>query len=139
MCLCDIYDEVALSVYHDFAAAFAAARGWRDALRTAAVTLLRRMASRPAEARLCFAEIPRGDHELLRRRVASRGRLVHLFVRELGKRRDDAEAVQMQLELLIGASFHAIAAAVAKDRVADLEALAPELEARACVFEPVAA
>lgn len=138
-CLYDTYEEIALSVYHDFAGAFAAERGWRDGLHMATVTLLRRMAARPAEARLCFTEILHGDHELLRRRDASRARLVRLFLRERGKRCGDADAVQMQLELLIGASFQAIAAAVAEDRVVDLEELAPELKERASVFEPVTA
>lgn len=138
-CLYDTYEEVAASIYEDFAAAFAAVSGWRDALRRVSVTLLSRMAAHPAEARLCFAEILQGDYELLRRREASRRRLVQLFVTELGKRRDEPELFEMQLELLIGAGFQAIAAAVAEDRVAELESLASELESRAFVFEPVAA
>jgi len=139
VCLYDTYEEVASSIRQDFVRAFAAEPGWRNALRLASDTLLRRMAANPAEARLCFAEIFRGGHELLRRRETSRRRLVELFVVELGKRRDRPELLRTQLELLIGAGFQAIAAAVAEDRVAMLETLAPELETRAFVFDPVAA
>jgi hypothetical protein len=137
-CLYDTYDAVALSIYEDFERAFATEPGWRDALRLAGTTLLDRMAARPAEARLCFAEVIRGDHELLRRREASRRRLHVLFVRELGRRRDQAELFEMQLELLIGAGFQAIAAAVAGDRIERLPTLNVELESRALVFESVA-
>jgi hypothetical protein len=138
-CLYDTYEEVALSIYRDFAWAFGAVEGWRNALRLASRTLLRRLAADPAQARLCFAEILHGDYELLRRREVSRRRLLDLFVTELGRRREHPEQFRMQLELLLGAGFQAIAAAVADDRIAELETLAPELESRAFVFEPVAA
>jgi hypothetical protein len=138
-CLYDTYEEVALSIYRDFEWAFGATQGWRNALRLAASTLLQRMANAPAEARLCFAEILQGDYELLRRREASRRRLVELFVSELGRRREDPELFRMQLELLIGAAFQTIAASVADDGTAQLEGLSSELESRAFVFEPVAA
>jgi hypothetical protein len=139
LCLYQTYDEVALSIYRDFERCFAAERGWRDGLRLAASTLLGRMAARPAEARLCFAEILRGDCELLRHREASRRRLHDLFMRELGKRCEQPGLFAIQLELLIGAEFQAIAAAVGEDHISQLPALDAELESRAHVFEPVAA
>jgi hypothetical protein len=139
LCLYATYEAVAASIRQDFVWAFAEVPGWRNALRLASATLLRRMARNPAEARLCFAEILRGDYELLRRRETSRRSLVELFVAELGRRREEPELLRTQLELLIGAGFQAIATAVAEDRVASLEALAPELETRAFVFEPVMA
>jgi AcrR family transcriptional regulator len=135
-CLYATYDEVAGDIYEEFAAALASERGWYDALRAGGVALMRRLSARPAEARLCFAEIFRGDLELLRRREASRRRMVGLFVRELGRRRDEPELFRVQLELLIGASFQAIATAVSERRVEELERLMPELESRAYVFEP---
>jgi AcrR family transcriptional regulator len=138
-CLYDTYDEVARSIYQDFRAAFASEPGWRNALRLASRTLLRRLVDRPAEARLCFAEILHGDYELLRRRELNRRRLVGLFVGELRRRCDYPEPYGMQIELLIGASFQAIAGAVAEGRLADYQRLAAELESRAVVFEPVAA
>jgi hypothetical protein len=135
-CLYATYDAVALSIYEDFAHAFAAETGWRKGLRRAGVTLLKRLSARPAEARLCFVEVLYSDHELRRRREANRRRLVDLFVSELGRRRDHPERFRMQLELLIGAGFHAIAHAVARGKVDKLAALEPELATRAFVFEP---
>jgi AcrR family transcriptional regulator len=139
-CLCDTYEEVARRIYEDFAAAFAAEQGWRDALRVATTTLVRRMAAFPNEGRLCFAEILQGDYELLRRREASRQRLLRLFSRELKRRCDYPEPVTMQLELLIGGGFQAIASAVAEDRLlTESETLAADLESRMFVFDLVAA
>jgi AcrR family transcriptional regulator len=136
-CLYETYEEVSRGVLADFAATFAAEMGWRHALTAAARKLLERMAARPAEARLCFQEILRGDHELLRRRDAARQRMVDLFVRELRRRLGDNEVPRIQLELLIGAGFQAIAAAVEEDRLSELPELLAELTSRAYVFEPV--
>jgi AcrR family transcriptional regulator len=138
-CLYETYEEVSQGVLDDFAAAFANETGWRRALTVGGRTLLERMAARPAEARLCFVEILRGDHELLRRRDVARRRMIDLFERELRRRLDDEDVPRMQLELLIGAAFQAIAAAVAEGRVAELPDLLPDLTSRAYVFEPVAA
>lgn len=137
--LCATYDEVAAAIYEEIADALASERGWYDALRAGGLALLRHLNTHPAEARLCFAEIHKGDHQLLRRRASSRRRLVSLFVRELGRRREEPELYAVQLELLIGASFQAIATAVSEGSVEQLEQLAPELESRAFVFEPVGA
>ena len=136
VCLSETYEEVSRSVLDDFKAAFKAERGWREALTAGARTLLERMAAHPAEARLCFQEILRADHELLRRRDAARKRMIDLFVRELRRRHGDGPVLRTQLELLIGAGFQAIAVAVAEDRVAQLPDLLPELTSRAYVFEP---
>jgi AcrR family transcriptional regulator len=138
-CLHDTYEQVARSIYQDFAAAFAAEQGWTDALRLAASTLLRRMAARPDEARFCFIEVLRGDHELLRRRDASRRRLIALLVQQLGRECAQPELFATQLELLIGSSFQTIAASIAHREPAHLPALEPELESRAYVFAPAAA
>jgi AcrR family transcriptional regulator len=135
-CLSASYEEVSRSILDDFASAFAAEAGWRNALTSAARTLLERMAARPEEARLCFQEVLRGDHELLRRRDEARGRMVDLFVRELRRRQGRWRVPRTQLELLIGAGFQAIAAAVAEGRVHELLELLPELTSRAYVFEP---
>jgi AcrR family transcriptional regulator len=138
-CLYDAYEEVARSIYEDFAAAFKAEKRWRQALRLGSHTLLQRLNARPTEAKLCFVEILHGGHELLRRRDANRRRLVDLFVSELGRRRERPEQSRIQLELLIGAGFQAIAQAVTEGRLAELSLLEPELESRAFVFEPDAA
>jgi hypothetical protein len=136
VCLSETYEEVSRSVLDDFKAAFEAEKGWRDALTAGARRLLERMAAHPAEARLCFQEILRADHELLRRRDAARKRMVDLFVRELRRRQRDGPVPRTQLELLIGAGFQAIATAVAEDRNARLPELLAELTSRAYVFEP---
>jgi hypothetical protein len=139
-CLYDTYEEVSRSVYEDFVEAFRAEAGWRRALTIGGRRLLERMAARPAEARLCFVEVLRGDHELLRRRVAARTRMVELFARELRRRLDEQDDIpEIQLELLIGAGFQAIAQAVSDGQVAGLPELEPELISRANVFEPVPA
>jgi hypothetical protein len=138
-CLCDTYEEVSRSIYEDFKSAFAVQPGWRDALRLATRTLVHRITKHPDEARLCFAEILQGDHELLRRREASRQRMVGLFERELRRRCDWPEPVRMQVELLLGGGFHAIASAVTEDRLTESESLNAELESRMSVFEPLAA
>jgi AcrR family transcriptional regulator len=135
-CLSESYEEVSRSIRDDFAAAFAAEARWRDALTTAARRLLERMAARPEEARLCFQEVLRGDHELLRRRDEARRKMVDLFVGELGRRKGNWRVPRTQLELLIGAGFQDIAAAVAEGRVVGLPELLPELTSRANVFEP---
>lgn len=138
-CLHDAYDALARSVHDDFARVFAGEPAWGEALRLATHNLLARMANQPHEARLYFVEVLRGDHELLRRRESARRRLVTLFERELGRRRGDVPRSRMQVELLIGSAFQAIAAAVDRDGPVGLPALGPELEQRAFVFEPVAA
>jgi hypothetical protein len=101
-CLHDTYEEVSRSVLDDFRTAFSIEPGWRQGLTLGGRMLLERMATRPAEARLCFVEVLRGDHELLRRRVAARRRMVELFASELrGHVGDDDEAVpDVQLELV---------------------------------------
>jgi len=69
-----------------------------------------------------------------RRRDANRRRLIALFVRELGREREHPELCQLRLELMVGAAFQAIAAAIDDAAVAELPALAPTLESRAFVF-----
>ena len=46
---------------------------------------------------------------------------------------------KMQIELLIGAAFQAIATAISTGQIADLPDKMPELTSRAYVFEPLAA
>jgi hypothetical protein len=136
--LYDTYEELAQAVLEDFRSAFGVEQSWRPALQLGGRILLERMAARPAEARFLFIEAPRGDHELQRRRIVARRRLVQLFAAELHGRTDGEDVVpQLQLELLIGAGFQAIAAAVESGDCTELPELEPELVSRAHVFEPV--
>jgi hypothetical protein len=91
----------------------------------------------PAEARLYFVEVLRGDHELLNRHVSARARMVELFARELGRRLGVGELPRVQVELVIGAGFHAVSSVVADGRVDELPSLQRELISRVYVFEPV--
>jgi hypothetical protein len=137
-CLYDTYDEVSRSIHDDFAAALAAEPSWYDGLTLAGRMLLERLSEHPDEARFCFVEVLRGDHVLARMRADSRRRLVDLCVSELRQRCGEA-VPRIQLELLIGAAFQAIAATVASGNIADLPEMMPELTSRAYVFQPVAA
>ena len=137
-CLYDTYEEVARDVRDEIAAVFAEVPSWPEALTLVGKRLLAWMAGRPAEARLCFIEILRGDREMLRLRDAERQRTIDLFVREHRRRRHREDLPELQLELLVSAGFRAIGAAVAEGRVAALPELEPELASVAEVFEPVA-
>ena len=135
-CLYDTYEEIAHDVRDVIAAAFAQVPSWPDALTLVGKRLLAWMAERPAEARLCFIEILRGDREMLRRRDAERQRTIDLFVREHRRRGHREDLPELQLELLVSAGFRAIGAAVAEGPVAALPELEPELVSVAEVFEP---
>jgi hypothetical protein len=137
-CLYDAYEEVSRGVLADFEDALQRASSWDEALTSAGRRLLWRMAGHPDEARLCFVEILRGDRELLRRREAGRRRLVDVLQREFRRRRHEG-LPDTQIELLVGAGFHAIAARVAAGEVATLPEIEPELCRLAYVFEPLAA
>lgn len=138
-CLQETYDEVAETVLAEFAGAFAEEEDWRCALRLSTRRVLRHMAAHPDEAQLYFVDVLRGDHELLRQHVAARGQLVELCVRELGGRPSAGDLTAIRVELLIGACFHALAAAVEEGRLGDLLAIEAELASRLCPFDAVAA
>jgi hypothetical protein len=65
--------------------------------------------------------------------------MVALFLAEHRRRGDEADLSRIQLEMLLGASFHLIAAYVAEGRVDDLPELAPELAGLQWMFEGLAA
>jgi hypothetical protein len=139
-CLNDTYDELARALLLDFADAFERGATWDDGLLRGQERLLARMARRPAEARLWFVEVLRGDRELLRRRDSGARQMLELFITQHRRWHPDADEVpEMQLELLIGASYQLISARVADRRIADLLEMGPELDALADTFEPVAA
>jgi AcrR family transcriptional regulator len=138
-CLYDAFEEISGDMLIEVADAFARSSSWPDALDRAGRRVLARMADHPAEARLCFVEVLGGDRELLRRRDGARRRMVELFVAEHHRRSSSEQLPDMQLELLIGASFQLIAAQVADGRVRQLPQLGSELAELADVFEPAAA
>jgi hypothetical protein len=65
--------------------------------------------------------------------------MVALFLAEHRQRRELEQLPQIQLEMLLGASFHLIASRVAEGRIEDLPDLRLELAELAGVFEPAAA
>jgi AcrR family transcriptional regulator len=137
-CLSDTYEETAASIRDEFAAALSRGSSWGDGLRLAGRGLIERLARRPNEARLCFVEVLRAQRELLRARDHARRRMVAMFLQEHRRRRSSEHLPEMQFELLVGAAFQAIAAAVAEGRMCDLSELEHELAQLDGVFEPVA-
>jgi AcrR family transcriptional regulator len=135
-CLYDTYVQTSASIRKDFAATLARGSRWAHGLRMAGRGLLQRMARRPDEARLCFLEVLRGERELLRARDRARRLMVEMFRAEHARRRGRENLPDVQFELLIGAAFQAIAAAVAEGRIGELATLEDELVELDGVFEP---
>jgi hypothetical protein len=137
-CLYETYDELSFSVLLDMAAAFSERSSWEDAYDVAQRRLLTRMAANPAEARLYFVEALRGDRRLRRRREITHRWMVDLLVREHERRREPEGLSEFQIELLLGAAFHAVSTAVAEGRARELPSLEPTLLEVAEVFKPAA-
>lgn len=133
-CLHETYVEVSDQVLAEFAQAFSEAESWDSAFALARGRLLARMAEHPAEARLCFVETLRGDRRLRRLRDARRRRLIAFLDDEWV--RFGGPSSRLQVELLMGATFHEISAAVDAGRSADLPAFEPRLRELAHLFDP---
>jgi len=111
-CLYETYDEVSASIALDMAGAFAQGPSWVTGFELARRQLLTRVAAHPAQARLCFVEVLRGDRELRLRRQVTRRWIVDFLTGEYERRRQSEHLPELQIELLIGAGFHAISNAV---------------------------
>jgi AcrR family transcriptional regulator len=138
-CLCDTYEEVSMDLLAIIADAFARSRSWSDALTSGVGGVLRRLERCPAEARLCFVEVLRGDRELLRRRENMRRLMVELLTAEHDIRNDAGQLSTMQHEMFVGATFQLISSRVEDGQIDALPELAPELAELAGIFEPIAA
>jgi hypothetical protein len=138
-CLLAAYDELTNELIVAYDEAFATASSWQDGLRAGNAGLLARLARRPAEARLLFVEILRGDERLRRRRDEARRRSAALLAAEHQRRRGLEDLPEIHFELLQGAMFQMIAAEVVAGRTGDVEHLAPDLLTLLEVFEPIAA
>jgi AcrR family transcriptional regulator len=134
-CLRETYVEVSASVREEFLATLAAGSSWTHGLRGAARRLLQRMSENPAEARLCFVEILRADRELQRARDDARRLMLERIVAEHRRRREEEQVPDMQIELLMGAGFHAITAAVIRGGASELPELERELVQLDGVFD----
>jgi hypothetical protein len=134
-CLYETYDELSFSMLLDVAGAFSDRSSWEAAYDLAQRRLLTRMAANPAEARLCFVEALRGDRRLRCRREVTQRWMVDLLVRERDRRCEPEGLSEFQIELLVGAGFHAISTAVAEGRARELPALEATLVEFAEVFK----
>jgi hypothetical protein len=137
-CVYDAYDEAAGNLFRVFADAFGDNESWEAAFATATRELFMRVATNPAEARFCFVEALRVDRELRRRCERRRAGIVEYLTGEYehGPKREPLSS--MQIELLVGASFHAISDALASGGQALLE-LGPKLSLLAGAFQLAAA
>jgi AcrR family transcriptional regulator len=138
-CVHDTYERVSMDLLGIMADSFARSRSWSDALTSGVGGVLKRLARRPAEARLCFVEVLRGDRELLWRRENMRRLTVELLTAEHNSRSDAEQLSTMQHEMLVGASFQLISSRVEDGRINELPELGPELAELAGIFEPIAA
>jgi hypothetical protein len=138
-CLYDAYREVSEEMLLEISAAFDASATWHDAVTNVSARALARFAERPDEARLMFVEALRGDRELRLHREHGRQRMVALFVAEHRRHSEVEHVPQVQVEMLLGASFHLIASQVADGRIRELPELSAELAQLADMFEPIAA
>ncbi len=135
-CLYETYDELAADMLGEVVEAFREGSDWLEGFAISRTRLLERIAANPAEARLCFVETLRGDRELRRRRELGRRRLLE-FLAEEHARGGNGDGVQpIQIELLIGAGFHTISAAVT-DGGAELSDLEVRLSEIGGCFIPV--
>jgi AcrR family transcriptional regulator len=138
-CVSDTYERVSMDLLGIMADAFARSRSWSDALTSGVGGVLRRLARRPAEARLCFVEVLRGDRELLWRRENMRRLTIELLAAEHTSRSDAEHLSAVQHEMLVGASFQLISSRVEDGLIDTLPDLGSELGELAGIFEPIAA
>jgi AcrR family transcriptional regulator len=138
-CVHDTYEKVSMNLLSIMADSFGRSRSWSDALTSGVGGVLMRLARRPAEARLCFVEVLRGDRELLWRRENIRRLTVELLTAEHNNRSDNERLPTIQHEMLVGASFQLISSRVGDGQVDALLELGPELAELAGIFEPIAA
>lgn len=138
-CVCDTYERVSMDLLGILADSFGRTGSWSDALASGVVRVLARLARRPAEARLCFVEVLRGDRELLWRRENMRRLTIELLSAEQRNRNDTVQLSDMQHEMFIGASFQLISSRVTDGQIDALPDLGRELAELTGVFEPIAA
>ena len=138
-CLYAPYEAASGRMLEVLARGFGDALTWPAGFARATRELVAEMAADPAQAKLCFVVAPRVDHEL-RTRCEGRRRLIVAFLAaEYERRRRRERLSEIQIELLVGASFHAISETLAAGAETELAALAPKLGELAGLFDLVAA
>lgn len=138
-CVHDTYERVSMDLLGILADSFARSRSWSEALTSGVGRVLWRLSRRPAEARLCFVEVLRGDRELLWRRQNMRRLTVELLTVEHNNRDDTEHQPMVQHEMFLGATFQLISSRVEDGQIEALPELGRELAELAGTFEPIAA
>lgn len=134
-CLYDAYDIASCDLLGTVADAFGDGMDWWAAFEAAMQELFARMAANPSAARFCFVEAPRVGRKLQRRCEDRRRELVDFLAGEYERRRDREQLSEVRIELLVGASFHAVSEALATGEPDELLALGPRLSELAGVVE----
>jgi hypothetical protein len=132
----DAYRRAATELYGEYEASFRLAGSWPENLSASLQRLLRRLAQEPAIAHLCFVAPTSGHEELREIREGFRERYVALLEREHRSRADGEPLPSLQLELMVGAVFRAIAGLVGEGRAPELPSLLEDVTGAAQVFEP---
>jgi hypothetical protein len=136
-CMHEAYEEVWGHLTEEIADAFSDGLKWGTAFALARTRMLTRLAADPVLARFCFVEAPRGDRVLRRLRDVRRRRLIGCLAdRQAGS---GATVSPLQIELLVGGTFHEISTTIAAGRAADLPALEPRLGQLVALFDPAGA
>lgn len=136
-CVYETYDEVASDLRREMIDAFDDGSDWQERFELSRKRILERLALHPAQARLCFVETLRGDRGLRRRRDVNRRSMVDFLTREYARDAGGDGMRPIQIELLVGASFQAISAALAQDGNVDLAELDATLADLESCFVPV--
>lgn len=134
-CVCDAYDAASGDLVRIVADAFGDAVDWWDGFEAAMQELFARLAANPHEARFCFVDAPRISRKLQRRCEGRRREIVDFLAAEYERRRTREHLSEVRIELLVGASFHAVSEALATGGPDELLALAPRLSELAGVVE----
>jgi hypothetical protein len=130
------YTVMSDHVFAECRAAFDAAASWREGLAAALGCVLGKLAADPAMAQLLFVEAledPELQHLSARRRRSHVDLLAGEYQRHAAR---GEELPELQFELLAGALFRGIAAAVHDGRVHELPEMLDEILAAADVFQP---
>lgn len=116
-CVGDSYLEASGGLHVVWASRFAEHDTWTGGFRAAMDALLDALAADPVTARLCFVEVPKGDRELLQLREVVRARNVEILCEQYAAHHPGETVPEIHIELICGTILHAIAVAVAEDRL----------------------
>jgi hypothetical protein len=138
-CIYDVYDDASATLFAPLFGAFDDGVSWDAGFESFTERLLAQVTASPLRARLCFVEAPRVDRELRRRCERRRRELVDYLAEEYERRRRRERLSDVQIELLVGASFHVITQALAAEDPEQLRGLGAQVGDLAGIFEPAVA